>query len=61
MLVGKRVRYRFNKECDGKTETAWYSGKIISQVLKICLYLLVSAEDDIYFLRKIKMMHVSYI
>jgi hypothetical protein len=25
MLVGKRVRYRFNKECDGKTETAWYS------------------------------------
>jgi hypothetical protein len=39
MLVGKRVRHRFNKECDGKTETAWYSGKIISQVLKICLYL----------------------
>jgi hypothetical protein len=39
MLVGKRVRYMFNKECDGKTETAWYSGKIISQVLKICLYL----------------------
>jgi hypothetical protein len=37
MLVGKRVWYRFNKECDGKTETAWYSGKIISQVLKICL------------------------
>jgi hypothetical protein len=35
MLVGKRVRYRFNKECDGKTEAAWYSGKIISQVLKI--------------------------
>jgi hypothetical protein len=23
MFVGKRVRYRFNKECDGKTETAW--------------------------------------
>jgi hypothetical protein len=42
MFVGKRVRYRFNKECDGKTETAWYSGKIVSQdVSEYPLYMLL--------------------
>ena len=37
ILVGKRVRHKYEETIDGETTHKWYTGRIISQVLVLTL------------------------